>query len=57
MPGDPVLQISASTSIYVPKIVTISADIEVCAGTSVNLAATVTEGNVLWYDALLGEVS
>jgi gliding motility-associated-like protein len=54
MPGDPVLQISASTSIYVPKIVTISADIEVCAGTSVNLAATVTEGNVLWYDALLG---
>jgi gliding motility-associated-like protein len=54
MPGDPVLQISASTSIYVPKIVTISADIEVCTGTSVNLIAAVTEGTIFWYDALLG---
>ena len=54
MPGDPVLQISASTSIYVPKIVTISADIEVCAGTSMNLIAAVTEGSIFWYDALLG---
>jgi len=54
MPGDPVLQISASTSIYVPKIVTISADIEVCAGTSVNLIAAVTEGSIFWYDALVG---
>jgi len=54
MPGDPVLQISASTSIYVPKIATISPDIEVCAGTSVNLIAAVTEGTIFWYDALLG---
>ena len=54
MPGDPILQISASTSIYVPKIVTISADTEVCAGTSVNLTAAVTEGTIFWYDALLG---
>ncbi|PQB06357.1 hypothetical protein BST83_03565 [Polaribacter filamentus] len=52
MPGDPVLQISASTSIYIPKVLTISADIDLCTGTSVNLIATVTEGTIFWYDAL-----
>ncbi|MDC1465779.1 hypothetical protein N8387_08880, partial [Polaribacter sp.] len=49
--GDPVLNISASTSIYVPEILTISADKDVCTGTSVNLTATVTEGTIFWYDA------
>jgi gliding motility-associated-like protein len=54
MPDDPKLQISASTSIYVPKVLTISADVDVCAGTSVNLTATVTEGDVFWSDNLSG---
>ncbi|MDB4048123.1 hypothetical protein N9494_02525, partial [Polaribacter sp.] len=48
---DPILQISASTSIYVPKVLTISADVDACAGTSVNLKATVTEGTIFWYDS------
>ena len=52
MLGDPILQISASTSIYIPKVLTISADIDACTGTSVNLIATVTEGTIFWYDAL-----
>ncbi|MDB4037370.1 hypothetical protein N9473_04820, partial [Polaribacter sp.] len=51
---DPILQISASTSIYVPKVLTISADVDACAGTSVNLKATITEGTIFWYDALVG---
>jgi hypothetical protein len=48
---DPILQISASTSIYVPKVLTISADVDACAGTSVNLTATITEGTIFWYDS------
>ena len=49
-PGDPVLNISASTSIYIPKIM--SADsAETCANSSVTLTATVTEGPVFWYDS------
>ncbi|MDA9087444.1 T9SS type B sorting domain-containing protein, partial [Polaribacter sp.] len=55
MPGDPVLNISASTSIYVPEIVTISADKDVCTGTSVNLTATEKfSGTIFWHDALVG---
>jgi gliding motility-associated-like protein len=53
MPGDPILNISASTSIYIPKIVSVN-NIEVCSNSSVILTATATEGTVFWYDAITG---
>ncbi|MGB2327869.1 MAG: hypothetical protein ACPH3L_08785, partial [Flavobacteriaceae bacterium] len=51
MPGDPILNISASTSIYIPEI-TATANDRTCTGGSVSLSATVTEGEIYWYDAL-----
>ena len=53
MPGDPVLNISASTSIYVPQILTTDND-EACFNNSVSLTATVSEGAIYWYDAPTG---
>ena len=53
MPGDPVLKISASTSIYIPQIVSTNSA-EICFNSSVLLTATVTEGTVFWYDAISG---
>ena len=53
MPGDPVLNISASTSIYVPQILTTNND-EACFNNSVSLTATVSEGAIYWYDAPAG---
>ena len=50
MPGDPVLNISASTSIYVPQILTTNSA-EACFNNSVTLTATVSEGAIFWYDA------
>jgi gliding motility-associated-like protein len=52
MPGDPPLNISASTSIYVPEITGTTND-RTCTGGSVSLSATVTEGEIYWYDALV----
>jgi len=53
MPGDPIVSISASTSIYIPQILT-STNADVCQMGSVNLTATQSEGDVLWYDAMIG---
>ena len=53
MPGDPLLNISASTSIYIPEITGTTND-NTCTGGSVSLSATVTEGEIYWYDALVG---
>ena len=53
MPGDPILNISASTSIYVPKIRS-AESIEICGSSSVVLTAEISEGTVFWYDAMTG---
>ena len=53
MPGDPPLNISASTSIYIPEITATTND-RTCTGGSVSLSATVSEGEIYWYDALVG---
>jgi gliding motility-associated-like protein len=53
MPGDPVINISASTSIYIPKMASTSGG-ENCFNNSTTLTATVTEGDVFWYDAVSG---
>ena len=50
-PGDPVLNISTSTSIYIPEITGTTTD-RTCTGGSVSLSATVSEGEIYWYDAL-----
>ena len=48
-PGDPVLNISTSTSIFIPEI-TAGLDQRNCTGGSVTLTASVTEGDLFWYD-------
>ena len=53
MPGDPVLNISASTSIYIPQIVSTSNE-DTCPGGTVTLTATANEGTVFWYDSSTG---
>ncbi|NDV43640.1 T9SS type B sorting domain-containing protein [Flagellimonas sediminis] len=50
MPGDPVLNLSASTKITVPKISVISSGTR-CGPGTVILEATATLGQVLWFDA------
>lgn len=53
MLGDPTVNISASTSVYVPEIIN-TTEADICLlGTAV-LSATQSEGDVLWYDALTG---
>lgn len=53
MPGDPDLDLAASTSLYVPEVInTISASR--CGAGSVELEAEVSEGDVLWFDAEVG---
>lgn len=53
MPGDPVLNISGSTSVYVPQIVT-TFNGEICESGITTLEAIPSEGDVLWYDAMTG---
>jgi gliding motility-associated-like protein len=53
MPGDPLLNISGSTSIFIPEITSVTAD-STCAGETATLEATVTEGDIFWYDAPTG---
>jgi hypothetical protein len=48
MPGDPVLQISASTTITIPKI-TSTTPSSICGSGIVTLQATATDGSVDWY--------
>lgn len=49
--GDPILQIFASTSIYLPQIIT-TTDATLCESGSATITAIPSEGTVLWYDAL-----
>lgn len=53
MPGDPDLNISASTSIYVPQILS-TTNGEICLSGTTTLSAIPSEGDVLWYDSLTG---
>jgi gliding motility-associated-like protein len=53
MPGDPILNISGSTSIFIPEITSVTNG-EACPNESVTLMATVNEGEVFWYDAMTG---
>lgn len=51
MPGDPDVNISASTKIMTPSIVSVSGDSR-CGDGSVSLQATSDSGTVIWFDAL-----
>ncbi|RXR24009.1 Ig-like domain-containing protein [Flavobacterium stagni] len=53
MPGDPVLQISTSTSLYIPQI-TATTDGSSCGPGTVNLQATTNQGTVNWYTSATG---
>lgn len=50
MPGDPTLDLSASTKITIPSINSINENTRCGIGT-VTLSATATAGNVLWFDS------
>ncbi|MDB4098700.1 T9SS type B sorting domain-containing protein, partial [Polaribacter sp.] len=54
MPGDDGLQISASTSIYVPEITSFDPVLRNCTGETMTFTATVSEGEIYWYDAPIG---
>ncbi len=53
MPGDPVLQISTSTTIYIPKINSTTSGSHCGVGT-VTLNATASGGTITWYDVPTG---
>ncbi len=53
MPGDPPVNISASTRIRVPSISNV-VDNEICGPGSITLEATATEGTIVWFDAQTG---
>jgi hypothetical protein len=53
MPGDPTLNISGSTSIYIPQIET-SFNGEICVSGATTLIAIPSEGTVYWYDQMTG---
>ncbi|MEN9335700.1 MAG: hypothetical protein RLZZ500_687 [Bacteroidota bacterium] len=53
MPGDPVLQISTSTSLYIPQI-TATVDGSSCGPGAVSLQATTNQGTVNWYTSSTG---
>jgi gliding motility-associated-like protein len=53
MPGDPILQISASTSIKMSQLTVIPPS-AICFGEKTTLQASSTSGAILWYDAPIG---
>ena len=53
MPGDPVLNISASSTITIPAINPVSS-YGICDADSVTLNATATDGTISWYDTQTG---
>ena len=53
MPGDPILQISASTTITIPKITSATPN-SICGTGVITLQATATDGVVNWYDLPTG---
>lgn len=48
-PGDPIVDLSAFTKIYVPEIIT-TASVTTCGEASVTLSASASSGQVLWFD-------
>lgn len=55
MPGDPVLQISTSTTIYIPKITNTTGN-SICGSGSMTLNATASNGIITWYDVPSGGI-
>nr|WP_315147450.1 T9SS type B sorting domain-containing protein [uncultured Flavobacterium sp.] len=55
MPGDPVLQISASTSMKMSQL-TVTPPSAICFGEKTTLQASSTSGTINWYDAPIGGV-
>jgi gliding motility-associated-like protein len=53
MPGDPILQISASTTITIPRIETTTSN-TMCVSGSMTLQATTSNGTVNWYNSITG---
>lgn len=53
MPGDPTLNISASTTLYIPTITT-TTPTTICGNGMATLSATSNTGFVIWFDALTG---
>ena len=49
LPNEPDLNISASTSIYIPEIIDYT-DGEICESGTVTLSATPSEGAILWFE-------
>jgi gliding motility-associated-like protein len=54
-PGDLPLNIVATTSIYIPQILS-TTDAIVCGSGSVTITATSSEGEILWFDASTGGI-
>jgi gliding motility-associated-like protein len=50
-PGDPVVDISASTRIYISEITSIITPAAICGSGSVLLQATASSGDVAWFDS------
>jgi gliding motility-associated-like protein len=53
-PGDPVLNISTSTSIFIPQITNFDPVKRNCTGGTMTFTATASEGEIYWYDAPTG---
>ena len=49
MPGDPILNISASTEIYIPKITATITPTPICDSGTATLSATSNTGFVMWF--------
>jgi len=54
MPGDPILNLSAFSEIYIPKILKTSATTPICGSGIATVTADSNTGFVIWYDALTG---
>ncbi|AUC16354.1 hypothetical protein BTO06_14875 [Tenacibaculum sp. SZ-18] len=52
-PDDPLLNISATTRIYIPEIISTTEN-EICGSGTVLLSANSSEGTILWFDAEVG---
>jgi gliding motility-associated-like protein len=50
MPGDPVINLSASTKIIAAKIIDLN-EVESCGGSLIDLSLTTNTDTVLWYDS------
>lgn len=50
-PGDPILEISASTKIYIPVVEDTSGDESFCGSGSASLTASSSTGTILWFDS------